>query len=122
MPNWCLRLHQAFQNLMHLHILFSASASQDSNGTLLPTARLPLSLDDEAQCRCASFMQTEVERFAEELESTSSADSPRREDEVTGSENERSHDENPSKLNGTHRSKQSTNDCESTIYHHDLMG
>ena len=101
---------------MHLHILFSTSASQDSNGTLLPTARLSLSLDDDAQCLCASFIQTEVERFAEELESASPANSPQRDEEVTGSENERSHDEHPSKPNGAHRNKQSTNDREFHLF------
>lgn len=34
---------------------------------MLPTAALPLSLDDEVQYRCAGFVQAEIERYAEEI-------------------------------------------------------
>ena len=33
----------------------------------MPTAALPLSLDDEVQQRCADFVQSEIERYAEEI-------------------------------------------------------
>ncbi|CCM03065.1 uncharacterized protein FIBRA_05185 [Fibroporia radiculosa] len=58
----------AFQNLMNLHILFCPAQSMASDGSRLPTASLPLSLDDEVQYRCAGFIQAEIERYADELE------------------------------------------------------
>jgi cohesin complex subunit SA-1/2 len=53
---------QAFQNLLNLHILFCPS--QDSEAEDSP---LSLTLDEEVQLRCAAFVQTEVERFMEEV-------------------------------------------------------
>ncbi|OCH94580.1 hypothetical protein OBBRIDRAFT_747233 [Obba rivulosa] len=57
----------AFQNLMNLHILFCPSQSIASDGSLLPTSALPLTMDDEVQYRCAGFVESEIERYAEEL-------------------------------------------------------
>jgi cohesin complex subunit SA-1/2 len=56
---------QAFQNLLNLHILFCPppdSEAEDSLGNLLS-----LTLDEEVQIRCAAFVQSEIERFAEEV-------------------------------------------------------
>ncbi|KAI0634280.1 hypothetical protein C8Q77DRAFT_1110838 [Trametes polyzona] len=57
----------AFQNLLTLHILFCPSETTAPDGSRLPTASLPLSLDDEVQYRCAGFVQAEIERYAEEI-------------------------------------------------------
>ncbi|KAI0672301.1 hypothetical protein C8Q78DRAFT_1026321 [Trametes maxima] len=57
----------AFQNLLTLHILFCPSETTAPDGSRLPTAALPLSLDDEVQYRCAGFVQAEIERYAEEI-------------------------------------------------------
>lgn len=53
---------QAFQNLLNLHILFCPS--QDSE---VEDSPLSLTLDEEVQLRCAAFVQTEIERFMEEV-------------------------------------------------------
>lgn len=53
---------------MNLHILFCPAQSATTDGSQLPTASLPLSLDDETQYRCAGFIQAEIERYADELE------------------------------------------------------
>ncbi|KAI0752734.1 hypothetical protein C8Q80DRAFT_1248983 [Daedaleopsis nitida] len=57
----------AFQGLLTLHILFCATETTAPDGSRLPTAALPLSLDDEVQYRCAGFVQAEIERYAEEF-------------------------------------------------------
>ncbi|KAI0031520.1 hypothetical protein K488DRAFT_51948 [Vararia minispora EC-137] len=53
----------AFQNLMNLHILFHPSPNTPS-----ALSHLSLTLDDEVQDRCAAFVQSEIERYADELE------------------------------------------------------
>ncbi|PCH37402.1 hypothetical protein WOLCODRAFT_84248 [Wolfiporia cocos MD-104 SS10] len=58
----------AFQNLMNLHILFCPAQSVAPDGSRLPTASLPLTLDDDAQYRCAGFIQAEIERYIDELD------------------------------------------------------
>ncbi|OAX37862.1 hypothetical protein K503DRAFT_742134 [Rhizopogon vinicolor AM-OR11-026] len=58
----------AFQNLMTLHILFCAERTTTPDGRVLPTAALPLELDDEVQYRCAGFIQAAIEQYAEVLE------------------------------------------------------
>jgi cohesin complex subunit SA-1/2 len=63
-----LKVKQAFQNLMNLHVLFSSSEAVHPDGQEFPLARLSLSMDDEVQYRCAGFVQAEIERYAEELE------------------------------------------------------
>ncbi|KAI9513450.1 hypothetical protein F5148DRAFT_1273088 [Russula earlei] len=55
----------AFQNLLNLHILFcppQEPEAEDSSRTLLS-----LTLDEEVQLRCAAFVQSEIESFAEEV-------------------------------------------------------
>ncbi|KAI0943593.1 hypothetical protein AcW1_002723 [Taiwanofungus camphoratus] len=83
----------AFQNLMHLHILFCPAQSIAPDGSRLPTSSLPLTLNDEVQYRCAGFIQAEIERYAEELEEASPvADLDSENDDDSGddhSENER---------------------------------
>lgn len=63
----CHHTTQAFQGLLTLHILFCATETTAPDGSRLPTAALPLSLDDEVQYRCASFVQAEIESYAEEI-------------------------------------------------------
>ncbi|KAH9934133.1 uncharacterized protein B0H18DRAFT_1207681 [Fomitopsis serialis] len=70
----------AFQNLMNLHILFCPTQSIAPDGSRLPTASLPLSLDDETQYRCAGYIQAAIERYADELEEASPSEG-RRSDE-----------------------------------------
>ena len=53
---------------MNIHILFCPAQSIAADGSALPTASLALSLDEEAQYRCAGFVQAEIERYAEEME------------------------------------------------------
>ena len=66
------------------------------DGTRLPTAALPLSLDDEVQYRCAGFVQAEIERYAEEIAEPSEED-PERSDEGSGDDDEQSEPEEPTK-------------------------
>ncbi|KAI0657496.1 hypothetical protein C8Q70DRAFT_919344 [Cubamyces menziesii] len=86
----------AFQNLLTLHILFCPSETTMPDGTRLPTAALPLSLDDEVQYRCAGFVQAEIERYAEEIAEPSEED-PERSDEGSGDDDEQSEPEEPTK-------------------------
>jgi cohesin complex subunit SA-1/2 len=53
---------------MTLHILFCAEQTTTRDGRVLPTAALPLELDDEVQYRCAGFIQAAIEQYAELLE------------------------------------------------------
>ncbi|KAN0139259.1 hypothetical protein V8E53_002760 [Lactarius tabidus] len=55
----------AFQNLLNLHILFCPP--QDSIAEDSPRTLLSLTLDEEVQLRCASFVQAEIEVFTEEV-------------------------------------------------------
>ncbi|EIW79750.1 hypothetical protein CONPUDRAFT_106434 [Coniophora puteana RWD-64-598 SS2] len=77
----------AFQNLMHIHILFNPSnqnaAAAPGDARPLPTAALALELDDEVQYRCAGFIQATIEQFEEHFEE--SAVSERDEDSASGS-------------------------------------
>lgn len=69
---------------------------------MLPTAALPLTLDDDSQYRCASFVQAEIERYAEELEELS----PLTEDESEdGSDNDQSDTEERSKVKKSKKRK-----------------
>ncbi|KAF9817346.1 hypothetical protein IEO21_03487 [Rhodonia placenta] len=86
----------AFQNLMNLHILFCPSQSVAPDGSRLPTAALPLSLDDEVQYRCAGFIQAEIERYAEELEDALPAAERGSEDEEQSGDSQ-SEEERPTK-------------------------
>ena len=73
---------------MNLHILFC----QPSEGTVLPTSVLAITLADEVQYRCAGFVQAEIERYADALEE----ESPEEEDEDEESDRD-SEDEGKSK-------------------------
>lgn len=75
---------QAFQNLMHLHILFCPGETTTANGNQLPTAQIALSLSEEDQHRFAGFVQTEIERYAEELEEAAPPREEESEDEDSG--------------------------------------
>ncbi|KAF7439987.1 hypothetical protein PC9H_000324 [Pleurotus ostreatus] len=72
---------EAFQHLLNLHVLFSSSLTVDAEGLPLPTASLPLTLEDEIQYRCAGFVQAEIERYADIY-----AEHRPREDEESSSE------------------------------------
>ena len=56
---------QAFQNLLNLHILFCPPRDSETGDP--PRTLLSLTLDEEVQLRCAALVQTEIERFAEEV-------------------------------------------------------
>jgi cohesin complex subunit SA-1/2 len=58
---------------MTMHVLFSAQTTAE-DGSARSTAVLGLTLDDEAQYRCAGYIQAEIERFAELLVSTTADD------------------------------------------------
>jgi len=53
---------------MTLHILFCTQQTATSDGLILPTAALPLDLNDEVQYRCAGFIQAAIEQYSEVLE------------------------------------------------------
>jgi cohesin complex subunit SA-1/2 len=53
---------------MNLHILFCPTQTIGADGGLLPLASLALTLDDEAQYRCAGFIQAQIERYAEDID------------------------------------------------------
>jgi hypothetical protein len=63
---------QAFKHLLDLHVLFALPESHE--GVALPTASVSLSFDDEAQYRCAGYIQAEIERYAESLGSEAADD------------------------------------------------
>ncbi|KAF8452670.1 hypothetical protein L210DRAFT_3639153 [Boletus edulis BED1] len=58
----------AFQNLMNLHILFYPSQATSPRGDALPTEPLSLQLEEDVQQRCAGFIQSSIEQYAELLE------------------------------------------------------
>ncbi|KAF8892974.1 hypothetical protein BD779DRAFT_1609978 [Infundibulicybe gibba] len=64
----------AFKHLLDLHVLFSSAQTLDADGSLLPTASVALSLEDEIQCRCAGYIQAEIERYADTLEEEDGVD------------------------------------------------
>lgn len=78
---------------MHIHILFCSAQSIGPDGKTFPTAALALSLDEDVQQRCAGFVQTEIERYAEELES----ESPRDDDSDSDKSGSDSEQENSAK-------------------------
>ncbi|KAI0772878.1 hypothetical protein BD413DRAFT_622407 [Trametes elegans] len=85
----------AFQNLLTLHILFCPSETTAPDGTRLPTAALPLSLDDEVQYRCAGFVQAEIERYAEELAEDTPEEEHNSDEESDGNEGQSEPEEQP---------------------------
>ncbi|KAI0356888.1 hypothetical protein OH77DRAFT_1423133 [Trametes cingulata] len=85
----------AFQNLLTLHILFCPSETTAPDGTRLPTAAVPLSLDDEVQYRCAGFVQAEIERYAEEIAEPEPEEEAGSEEDSDGEEEQEEADEQP---------------------------
>lgn len=65
--NGSLIQQQAFHHLLNFHILFSSPEESGPYHILLTRSDLKLSLTDEAQYRLAGFVQSEIERYAEEL-------------------------------------------------------
>lgn len=87
---------------MNLHILFCPAQTVAPDGSDLPTAALALTLDDEAQYRCAGFVQAEIERYAEELDENKSEDGDSDEQD---SEREQSEEERGAKAARSKKSK-----------------
>lgn len=78
--------------MLDLYVLFSPVNAVDSEGAPLPTAMVPLTLDDEIQYRCAGYMQAEIERYAELV---SEGEEKQPTDKEAGSESDDSAVENP---------------------------
>jgi cohesin complex subunit SA-1/2 len=79
---------------MDLHILFGATVSAVSEDQEMDANPMTLILDDEAQYRCAGFIQAEIERFKDHLEEVyPSAEA----DDSAGSDGDGSETEAPSK-------------------------
>lgn len=75
---------------MNIHILFYPSRATSPSGDPLPTEPLSLRLEEEVQQRCAGFIQSSIEQYAELLE-----DGSRVRDEEPESEYDNSEDEEP---------------------------
>lgn len=73
---------------MNLHILFYPSQATSPHGEALPTEPLSLQLEEDVQQRCASFVQSTIEQYAELLE-----DGSRAQDEEPESEHDDSSEE-----------------------------
>lgn len=54
-----------------------------------------MSLDDEVQCRCAGFVQAEIERYAEEIAEAEPAEESRSDDESDEEEDQDEPEEQP---------------------------
>lgn len=100
---------------MNLHILFCPAQSLTADGGQLPTASLPLSLDDETQYRCAGFIQAEIERYADELEQALPAPERDGDEDEDSNASDRENDV-PVKAGKTKQSaKKTTGECELLI-------
>ena len=82
--------------MLDLYVLFSPINAVDQEGASLPTALVPLKLDDEIQYRCAGYMQAEIERYAELVSDTEGKKQPS--EKGSGSESEDSTVEKPQKM------------------------
>jgi cohesin complex subunit SA-1/2 len=71
---------------MILHTLFCPTQTIAADGSPMPTASLALTLDDEVQYRCAGYIQSEIERFAEEIDDGTSPAADKSEDEDSSGE------------------------------------
>lgn len=86
---------------MNLHILFCPSQSIAPDGSRLPTAALPLTMDDEVQYRCVGFIESEIERYAEQLDGGAGAEGARSdEDDAESSDGHLTDVEAPAKRRG----------------------
>lgn len=98
---------------MDLHILFgaaaAAAASEDQDMEENP---MTLILDDEAQYRCAGFVQAEIERFKDHLEEIYP---PKKDDDIEGSEGDGSETEGPSKKQKKSKGKKTKVKANDTI-------
>ena len=81
--------------MLDLYVLFSPINAVDQEGAPLPTALVPLKLDDEIQYRCAGYMQAEIERYAELISETEDKKQPS--EKESGSESDDSAVEKPQK-------------------------
>ena len=91
---------------MNLHILFCPSQATSPRGDALPTEPLSLQLEEEVQQRCAGFIQSCIEQYAELLENGSRA-----QDEEPESEHDDSSEEEepaPTTKDGKGKGKTST--------------
>lgn len=68
---------------MNIHILFYPSPATSPRGDALPTEPLSLQLEEEVQQRCAGYIQSSIEQYAELL-----ADGSRAQDEEPESEHD----------------------------------
>jgi hypothetical protein len=73
---------------MNLHILFCPSQATSPRGDALPTEPLSLQLEEEVQQRCAGFIQSCIEQYAELLEDGSRAEGEEPESEHDDSSEE----------------------------------
>ena len=73
---------------MNLHILFYPSQATSPSGDALPTEPLSLQLDEDVQQRCAGFIQSCIEQYAELLEDGSQEEEPESEHEESSEEEE----------------------------------
>lgn len=88
---------------MNIHILFCPSQATSPRGDALPTEPLSLQLDEDVQQRCAGFIQSCIEQYAELLE-----DGGRAQDEEPSSEQDESSEEEepaPTAKDGKGKSK-----------------
>ncbi|KAH7106865.1 hypothetical protein BKA62DRAFT_631828 [Auriculariales sp. MPI-PUGE-AT-0066] len=76
----------SFQHMLSLHVLFGQTAQAHSTDA----SDLVLVMDDEKQYRCAGFVQSEIEKFAEEIreERESQEEEPAGSEAGSGSETE----------------------------------
>jgi cohesin complex subunit SA-1/2 len=73
---------------MILHTLFCPTQTIAADGSPLPTASLALVLDDETQYRCAGYIQSEIERFADEIDDGAHSDADKSEHENSSGEDD----------------------------------
>jgi cohesin complex subunit SA-1/2 len=83
---------QAFRYLINLYISFRRAdwfGEADAEDSLL------LTMDDEAQHRCAGFLQAEIERYAEEMEDASDVASNKEDKEDSSSDSDDDEQDKP---------------------------
>jgi len=98
---------QAFQNLLNLHILFCPPQDPEAEGS--SRAVLSLTLDEEVQLRCAAFVQSEIERFTEDVAVHDNTTDGSGDEGASGSD-----DPAPKKGIGRGRGKKTTNGTKET--------
>jgi cohesin complex subunit SA-1/2 len=106
-----LIITQAFQTLMTLHVLFAPGQPIVENEDEMEESGLALHLSDETQSRCTGFIQAEIERFAERLETLISDDGVDHDGTDSGSSTE---GDAPKPKRGKKKAKAAANDVAST--------